>query len=223
MAEIFVNYIIKKAITNITLTAHCSYFRLTFIKQNKCYICRNYNCKKVYERHSDDMNGMIHYCGWLYCKDCKPIIEMSERYIELNSNHLFKYTTTYLHNIPLHFSKFCKKIKQTIHIHNAKLCVVYDSFRIIKNRIMVYVQWGNYGKYIYFSNLLFYNPKIFGEFIDHCKPLYYCTYKHNKMWRDKWYPKFKYEYEIAYIWRHISNIQIPMVCLDKILDYWGEF
>jgi len=87
---------------------------------------------------------------------------------------------------------------------------------------MVFVQWGDQGKYIFFSNLLYYNPDIFGYHIKECKPLYYCTYKNHPIWIKNWYSKFKYEYYIANIWRYITPKNIPMVCLDKILDYWGD-
>ena len=56
-------------------------FRLVMVESKKCYMCDKNNIE-TWTEHTDDFNGKYNRYGWLYCKKCASLVELSKFYYE---------------------------------------------------------------------------------------------------------------------------------------------
>lgn len=204
--------------------------RLTFVQENQCYICNNYSDNTV-ETYTDDYKGCYGHYGWIYCPKCKIYAELGKYYNEIACDHLFrnKYKELVNHKLSFWRNSRTKTIAPYIE-RNAQLAIGTNAICIKNNRVVAVVEWDldkvPLKKYIPLSNIIYFNPKYFGNNV--LKSPLLSDVINNKLWIDKWQPLIHNEYIISLKWLNFilyANTcvnKIPSVCIRIIFEYYSE-
>ena len=202
-------------------------FRLVLIEAKKCYICDD-NDIETWSEHTDDFSGVYNRNGWIYCKKCAKLVELSKFYYYKNNNILTYTQTSKLRDYKFKFWRVSSNA--SIHPYIQKDA---ESFKRLgntlfinkknnKKRINIPVSWHydnyEYNKSIFLANLIYFNRNILGYSLE------------NLDIQDlniDWIRIINKEYILANCWSELVLIltknNIPNGVIRNICLFWGGF
>ena len=202
-------------------------FRLVMIESKKCYMCDN-KSTETWCQHTDDFNGKYNRCGWLYCKKCANLVEMSEYYYYKKQNYLTYSQTSKLRKHKFKFWRVSSNplISPYIQENSESLtCMGNTLFLTEKNnkkRVNIPISWeydkGEYNKSLYLSNLICFNRNILGYTINNLDIPNLTI---------EWTNAINKEYNLANNWSELLLVltknSIPNGVIRNICLIWGGF
>ena len=166
-------------------------FRTVMIKMNYCYCCNTYD-KDIHYLAEDSFNGRFKLVGWLYCDDCKILVNLAEKFLYKDKEYLRYSYTKFLENNEFKFWRISKNKNIKSFFQNCYFDASYNNLIYeIKNRAYAKIIWKEdgiqYYKLIYLSNLIYHNRNFFDYTFEKCN---------FKNLSTRWYKLIKYEYDI---------------------------
>ena len=197
-------------------------FRTTMIKKDFCYCCNKIKGNINYLAE-DSFRGRFKLVGWLYCNDCKLIVELAEKYNYKDKVHPRYSQIKFLQNENFKFYRYSKVKAYKPYVQS---CIFDGSYNnliyILDNRVFADVVWsskldGNiYTKKIYLSNLILNNPFYFGLSINSTKFKYLDS---------RWYKLIMNEYYIIdkyYLIKEICKKKGIIIDIENIIISFFE-
>lgn len=249
-----VNKIFKQCIEKTVdrcISAKWGFRRMTFIEQDKCYICDKY-FNNISVIKLDSFLGSNLY-GWLTCNDCKQYVMMFKQIKEKNMNCIPQGAAiSGVSTLPgRHETRTIRFWRESSDKKITPYLVTDATFDTENGDIFSYkdkydtlstcVGW-NYNtndvasysknalvKYIPLANLIFHNRDFFGydntEFQK--KILNNSEYSKDIKWLSKWNNRSENQYTIANSWLIFYKLcyrnNIPREIILHILRLWGMF
>ena len=198
--------------------------RKVLLRADTCYICHQKK-PNICEIATDDYNGYFNHYGWIYCKECEIIVDVSSKKYYDSLNYL-GYSKCYnIINKNINFWRISSnyKIKQYLQKNAQIKKNLGNSLVCNKKRFFLPVQWSkdNYNvlyKQITLANAIFFNQNIFGNSITE-HPFIDIN--------NKWYNKIKKEYDIFQEIYLLQKILLrKKICKNiflYILSFWNGF
>lgn len=230
------------------LNARYDYRRLVLIRLDECYVCKKIfdytgaprlsKNTDLFERYLNNPEGLVRKIGWVYCNECSKYLDLAQIYIEANSKYLSNYVYKYLSKLKVSFFRISSNRSKKPYLEtDATIGTCIDYLTIVKKNERLYanVLWngGSY-KLIYLSNLIYFNPGIFG-YDYNSFPIFKMNFDRysgcveevdmykNKIWLQNWLPMIKKEYQIIDSWNTVKYLLLKRLNNDTIniiFSFW---
>ena len=126
----WIEEMVKNEIENlITSYEKCNFpFRTTLTKIDFCYCCNKIKGNINYLAE-DSFRGRFGLIGWLYCNDCKLLVELGEKYNYRDKNHVRYSLVNFLQNENFKFYRYSLNKAYKPYIQNC----IFDGFLKFSN------------------------------------------------------------------------------------------
>lgn len=202
---------ITKCLENFHSIWACKPHKLTWIRQDLCYICGG-----------EDINVKTYYIksclkwrfGYIACGKCKVLLNQFEEICQENGIYI---PNTIIDQTDIKFYRFSRSNKLKPYIQKGELEPILNPvFSKPKKILTTIVSWNNLSKSIPLSNLIFYNRDIYGYAIcegpfRHCKSIWYSDLQNSYATANRFFHFYKF---------CIKQTKFDMLVIMRIYKYW---